>query len=161
MGDIIRQDGWDLKAYRNNPVVLFGHDHAQPIGRAHNVRIDKGNLAADFEFAPEEVNPFAAQVGRMVEAGFLKAVSVGFRPLEAKPMKSGGLEFTKSELLEISVVSVPANAEALSFAKSFATPSDIRRLFAEQSLVVRSRVRAAQTRAFLASHGEIASSPFK
>ena len=155
MGDVIRQDGWQLDAYQKNPIVLFGHDHSQPIGRAHNVKVVNGALTADFEFAPEEVNPFAAQVGRMVEAQFLKAVSVGFRPLEYKPMKSGGLEFTKSELLEISVVSVPANAEALSFAKSFASPDDLRRLFTAQS-EVRKRVATARIKGLLASHGEIA-----
>jgi HK97 family phage prohead protease len=161
MGDVIRQDGWDLKAYKNNPVVLFGHNHDQPIGRAHNVRVHDGALKADFEFAPEGVNPFAAQVGRMVEAGFLKAVSVGFRPLEYKPMKSGGLEFIKSELLEISVVSVPANSEAVAFAKSFASDDDIRRLFAGQSSEVRKRVATARIKATLASYGEIAISPRK
>lgn len=160
MGDIIRQDGWDLGAYQKNPVVLFGHNHDQPIGRAHNVKVVNGALTADFEFAPEHVNPFAAQVGRMVEAGFLKAVSVGFRPLAYKPMKSGGLEFTKSELLEISVVSVPANAEALSFAKSFADPASLRRLFAVDA-VQRSRIAKARIKSFLANHGEIAASPFK
>jgi len=156
MGDVIRQEGWALDAYKKNPVVLFGHNHDQPIGRAHNVRVADGALTADFEFAPEEVNPFAAQVGRMVEAGFLKAVSVGFRPLEYKPLKSGGLDFTKSELLEISVVSVPANASALAFAKSFASQDDLRRLFAAPSLEQRKRVRLAQSRALLAQNGEIA-----
>lgn len=128
MGDIVRQDGWDLTNYKRNPVVLFGHDHEKPIGRAHNVRVDAGKLKADLEFADDSVDEFSAKIGRMVKAGFLNAVSVGFRVLEAKPIKSG-YEFVKSELLEISVVSVPANQEAIVFAKGFMGEDEIKRVF--------------------------------
>ena len=161
MGDIVRADGWDLSNFRKNPIALFGHDHSQPIGRVHNARVENKQLLADIEFMPPEVSEFAAGIGRMVHAGFLKTVSVGFKPIDMRPLKSGGYEFLKQELLELSVVAVPALPSAIAFAKSFATPDDIRRLFAEQSLVVRSRVRLAQSRALLAQNGEIASSPFK
>lgn len=151
MGDVIRLAGWKLDDYKKNPVVLFGHNHDMPIGRAHNVKVADNALRAEIEFAPEEVDPFAAKIGRMVDAGFLRAVSVGFRPLDMKPLKSGGLEFTKSELLEISVVSVPANQEALAFAKSFATESEIRRMFASED-AGRSRRAKARIATILAKH---------
>ena len=145
MGDVIRQDGWQLDRYKSNPVVLFGHDHEKPIGRSHNVRVENGVLRADIEFAPEEVDPFAAKIGKMVKAGFLRAVSVGFKPIDMKPIKSG-YEFVKSELLEISVVSVPANASALSFAKSFMGEDEISRVFAADP----ENVRKAKARAMMA-----------
>lgn len=142
MGDVIRQDGWQLDRYKANPVVLFGHSHSQPIGRSHNVRVENGQLKADIEFASEEIDPFAAKIGKMVKAGFLKAVSVGFRPLDVKPIKSG-YEFIKSELLEISIVSVPANQEALSFAKGFMETAEISRVFAaNRETVNRDAMRA-------------------
>jgi phage head maturation protease len=58
----------------------------------------------------------------MVRAGFISAVSVGFMPLdysfagddEARPW---GIDFERQALLEISVVPVPANANALIEAK--------------------------------------------
>ena len=51
---------------------------------------------------------------QLVAEGYLRAVSVGFRPLEWEPMPDGrGTRFTSVELLEISLVSVPANASAL------------------------------------------------
>src|ERR1051325_2146147 len=32
-GEIVRQDGWDLANYKNNPIVLWGHDYySLPIG---------------------------------------------------------------------------------------------------------------------------------
>jgi len=144
MGDVINQNGWQLDNYKKNPIILFGHDHDKPIGRATNVYMKNGNLAIDVEFAPEEVDPFAAKIGRMVKAGFLKAVSVGFRPLDMKPIKSG-YEFLKSELLEVSVVSVPANQEAIAFAKSFATEDELRRLFTAPE-DTQKRIRQAQAR---------------
>jgi phage head maturation protease len=56
-------------------------------------------------------------VAALLSGGFLRSVSVGFRPLEFRfssdPARQGGIDFTKQELLEISVVPVPANAEAL------------------------------------------------
>jgi phage head maturation protease len=71
----------------------------------------------------------ADKTWRMVEAGFLNAVSVGFLPtvapnfIRAEPDKDGyaaitGFEFVGQELLELSVVPVPANPQALAVAKS-------------------------------------------
>lgn len=160
MGDTIDQNGWDLRAYRKNPIILFGHNHDQPVGRAKRVEVRNGSLEIDIEYMPEEVSPFAAMIGRMANAGFLPAVSVGFRPLEYEPRKKGGLHFKRQELLEVSSVTVPANGEALAFAKSFASPDDIRRLFAAQS-EVRSRVAKARIKGLLASYGEIAVSTLK
>src|SRR3979490_2369715 len=32
-GEIVKQDGWDLTHYKNNPIVLWGHDYySLPIG---------------------------------------------------------------------------------------------------------------------------------
>jgi hypothetical protein len=50
----------------------------------------------------------------------MKAVSIGFQPIESEPLAGGGRKFTKWELLEISLVAVPANSEALVIARSFA-----------------------------------------
>jgi phage head maturation protease len=58
----------------------------------------------------------------MVKAGFLSAVSVGFRPLEfewaTEKSRMGGINYRRCELLECSICSVPANAHALIQGKS-------------------------------------------
>lgn len=153
MGDVVHQN-WDLKTYKKSPIVLFGHDHSLPIGRAHNVAVKSGNLEAEFEFMDETIDPFAAKIGRMAKEGWLKAVSVGFRPIEMQPRRDGGMDFMKNELLEISVVSVGANQNAL--AKSFGlNDSDRRRLFAAVSSTseIRKRLAVAKHRLFIATHG--------
>ena len=113
--DIISADGWNTSNYLKNPVVLFAHDYASlPVARASNVKLENGNLVAEAEFADEKLNPMAEQVYQMLKQGFLRGASVGFRPLEFQfNEQRGGVDFAKQELLEFSVVPVPANPGAL------------------------------------------------
>lgn len=117
--DVINQAGWDLKAYKKSPVVLFAHDYKQPpIGRTTHLRHVDGALKATVEFAPKEANPMAETVYQLVKGGFLSSASVGFRPHKhAFNAERGGVDFEAQELLEWSIVPVPANPEALMDAK--------------------------------------------
>jgi HK97 family phage prohead protease len=119
MGDSIKQDGWKLDAYKANPVLLWGHDSfAPPVGRVTSMALEAGALKAKgVEFVPKDVSPFAWSVGEMVRLGFVKAVSVGFRPLKWSFNDAGGVNFEEQELLELSFVSIPANPQALVEAK--------------------------------------------
>lgn len=123
-GDMIDPKGWVLDRFQKNPVALFGHDSSNVdsvIGRAVNVGASGGKLIGEIEFAEAEINPKADMAFRMVEAGILSAVSVGFMPLEfsftSDKNRPYGIDFSKQELLEISLVPVPCNANALIQAK--------------------------------------------
>jgi HK97 family phage prohead protease len=129
-GDIIRARGWDLSHFKNNPVLLFGHDSsAVPIGKVPDVRVEGTRLVADVEFRPEGDSAAADDVYSALQGGFLSAVSVGFLPT-AEPNAiwaaddpkhlswPTGYEFVGQELLELSVVPVPANPQALALARS-------------------------------------------
>lgn len=120
-GEVIDVNGWQLKNYKKNPVVLPAHDYRQPaIGRAKSVRVKDGKLIFKIEFPPEGVNPLADIYRKLYKLGFMKASSVGFIPLEWKdgdPQKGIRRIYTKTELLELSLVSVPANPEALAVDK--------------------------------------------
>jgi len=123
--DVVDVSGWDLKAYRKNPVVLFGHmGSIPPIGKAFNVRRDGDALKATAEFMPQDISAFAHSIFRMYQEGYLRAVSVGFRPLKWEWITdesgdpTGGIHFKRQELLEFSAVPVPANPEALMEARS-------------------------------------------
>lgn len=108
-GDSIDQSGWDLKNFLNNPVMLWAHKYDElPVAKATSTQETKRGLEMDFEFATEEMNPMAQQIKALYDEGFLSAVSVGFIPKERN-----GSVITKMELLEVSFVPVPANAEAL------------------------------------------------
>jgi len=114
--DIIYQDGWDLSAYKENPVVLWAHNHGSPpIGRALNVALDgKKRLIALDRFTPKDVNEFGHMIYRMVSAGFINAASVGFRVLKYEvDEERRGFNLLETELYEHSFVPVPANPQAL------------------------------------------------
>ena len=120
-GDVINQRGWSLAKYRKNPVILLNHNANQlPIGRGEVDVID-GQLMVDIEF--DMGDPIAAEVARKTKEGFMGAVSVGFNPIESTPRSmlskddphygQRGEYFERAELLEISIVTIPANGEAV------------------------------------------------
>lgn len=125
-GDVINQDGWKLTNFKQNPVILWGHDQRiPPIGRAINIRKRDGALTAKIEFATAEQHPFAETVYQLVKGGFVNAGSVGFIPLKYKWNDDrGGFDFEEQELIEYSIVGVPMNAEALHQAKAFGLDGD-------------------------------------
>jgi HK97 family phage prohead protease len=111
-GDSVDQSGWELKNFMNNPVFLWAHRYDElPLGKATMISVTANGLEAEMVFADEEGNPKAQQVKKLVDDGILNAVSVGFIPKE----RNGNI-ITRAELLEISIVPVPANQEALALA---------------------------------------------
>lgn len=117
-GDTVAVDGWKLENYRKNPVVLWMHDNSMlPVGKAVNTRIEEGKLKSRVEFTPPEMARFNDTVFNMLKAGFLSATSVGFIPIKYNfvddPQRRFGIDFLEQELLEFSIVTVPANPEAL------------------------------------------------
>ena len=119
-GDVVDQKGWDLSAYNRNPVVLFNHNPTQmPIGKG-KAYVENEQLMLEVEF--DQKDEMAKTIEQKVRDGYISAVSVGFQPSKtilrsALPAdhpyhgKSGNY-FQKSELLEVSIVTIPANNEA-------------------------------------------------
>ena len=117
--DVIDVAGWDLKNFSKNPIALFSHDSSFPIGTWEKIGVRDKALKGHLKMAPEGTSPRIDELRKLVEAGILKAVSVGFRPIEYEDLsKSGGRRYLKSELVECSLVAVPANPNAVLAAKS-------------------------------------------
>jgi len=131
-GDTILQDGWDLGPYKKNPVILNSHrydDATEVIARAKSTKIEgkgkKSKLVQVWEFAVDE-NPKAEIIFNLYAGGYLHASSVGFIPRKFKQNKDGSTDYftiEEAELLEVSAVSVPANAAA-TLAKSIGASED-------------------------------------
>lgn len=116
VGDIVEPLGM---RYNVPMPLLLNHHHEQPVGQTY------------FQRATSEGIPFRATLPKVDEPGVVKdrideawhslkhrligAVSVGFRVLPGgvEPLESGGLRFTKTECLELSLCSVPANPSAV------------------------------------------------
>ena len=125
-GTRINPSGWRLDNFNKNGIASYQHraygdpDPDKIIGPA-KAWVEKDKLVGDIEFEPEDVNPLAEKLYRKVRNGTLNAVSVGFMEHEGHfgEKESGEEEdtyyFDDVELLEISLVSIPSNAEALAF----------------------------------------------
>jgi HK97 family phage prohead protease len=115
-GEVVTLDGWDLDNYEANPVILDSHNYTgieAIVGRAlPPLRMTDKGIEADVVF---NTTPKGRLAEQLVAEGNLRAVSVGFRSLErARGSEPGSpVKHTRKELLEISVVPVPANSEAL------------------------------------------------
>lgn len=121
-GDIVEQD-WVLTYYKENPVVLWAHNHYMPAIGIMNSITSEAPLSGLIELdIGDEVS---AKIAGKVDRGFIKAGSVGFMPGEWKPIEievNGkhqitGYRLSKNELHEFSLCNVPANPLALSEGK--------------------------------------------
>jgi hypothetical protein len=139
-GDIIRVAGWDVTRFLSNPVCMGFHEYDTfPFGEWHDIRKDFRSplgvprLVGTLHFPTiEELCP-SGQITEhaknvdmacaMVNAGYLNAVSVGcyykeYVPREDYPEGTPewmrGRDVKQAELLECSLVPIPANPNALS-----------------------------------------------
>lgn len=121
-GDVIEAAGWELKEFKTNPIALFNHNPDFPIGRWANVKVEKGKLVGELKMAPRGTSARIDELLNLIDAGVLRAVSVGFLPDEYEQIGRGhGSRYTKQRLVETSLVSIPANPNALAIAKSMGT----------------------------------------
>ena len=118
-GDIIDHNAWKeggLDNYGENPIILFNHDYNRPIGRAKYCDVTQNGLELE-----AKISKSAGDIVDLIKDGVLGAFSVGFKVKDAEYNKETDGFFIKSaELLEVSVVSIPANQTAtFSISKSF------------------------------------------
>ena len=117
-GERINIDGIDLKEFKKNPVVLWGHDGFNlPIAKATKIWKTNGKLMARAQFYLKD--EFPAKVYNYIIDGFLNAVSIGGM---VKEWGHDGLTIAELTMKEFSVVSIPANQNALVAAKSLEEP---------------------------------------
>ena len=129
-GTVLPVDKWDLRRYESNGIVGYMHDvygdswtkSADPddvIGKGVAF-IEDDKLIVRITFEPKDLNPRADKIFRKLQFGSLHAVSVGFRSTakghmgdEERGEDPNVYYYGGMELLEVSVVNIPANANAL------------------------------------------------
>jgi Caudovirus prohead serine protease len=125
-GDIVVQDGLDTKNFIQNPTLLLFHNsRSWPAGTWSNVKRGMdgsiNQTLGTANFLPEGTDEDADKAARLVELGVIKTCSIGFSPdwdeasavLDDDDEWTGGIKFEKSELIECSIVPVPANPGAM------------------------------------------------
>lgn len=130
-GTVLPADKWDLERFNNNGIIGYQHnvygdmcgnddpDRVIGVGKA---RVEDGKLIVAVTFEPAELNQLAEKIFRKLLHGTLKAVSVGFAPIgkgrwgegeESRDGENPTFYFDGQELLELSVVNIPSNKNAL------------------------------------------------
>ncbi len=125
--EVLLPKGVDFDNYNKNPVVLWAHDYSStPVGKAQWIKQGRKYIKAKWEWADTDK---AKEIKQLWDGGFLNAVSVGF--IASKGHEPTPDEIKKNpawaevrwvvdewELLEFSIVPVPANPEALAGIKA-------------------------------------------
>lgn len=91
------------------PLMLWQHNSDEPIGIWDNLVEDGKGLKGTGKFVLETARGREAYA--LLKAGAIRGLSIGYRELEAEPDGSNRI-LKKLDLMEISVVSFPANRRA-------------------------------------------------
>jgi HK97 family phage major capsid protein/HK97 family phage prohead protease len=117
VGDIIEPLGVEFK----NPMpLLWQHKHDKPVGQVNFKKPTKNGIDFEARISKSEGLQSATLRDRLDEAwesvklGLVPAVSIGFRAKEFSFMKeTDGIHFQETEVMELSLVTIPANMEAV------------------------------------------------
>lgn len=111
VGDVVIPSAFadSLPTYMTNPVLLSNHDWNEVCGV-----VLSANITDDGLFIRARISDTRPDIKTLVKEGCLRTFSIGYNELDADFDEGTQTKFVKKiELLEISVVSVPANTEAL------------------------------------------------
>jgi len=112
-GERIDVAGIDLADFKKNPVVLWGHDGFNlPIAKATKIWKEGNKLMSRAKFYLKD--EFARKVYDYIVDGYLNAVSIGG---VVEEWGEDGMTISKMKMKEYSVVSIPANQEAVVHSK--------------------------------------------
>lgn len=131
-GTVVNQKNWHLDSFNLNPITgyqhnVYGADMCNPpnpddvLGPAR-AWVENNQLMVEIDFETKDLNPLADKIFRKIKNGTLRAVSVGFSEIgegkwgEGEESRQGSnptYYFNGQELLEVSVVNIPSNRQAL------------------------------------------------
>ncbi len=116
-GSRIMTEGIDLTQYERNPVLLYMHERGQVVGVVKHLSKQGGELLGELDF--DRASALSVQLEKQYEFGSLRMVSANLRIVETSQDKALLLEgqtrptVTRSQLLEVSVVDIGGNDNAL------------------------------------------------
>ncbi len=118
--DRVLPNGAKLENFIKNPVLMYGHNYRDPwalIGKVGDLQIDSSglNFVPELREAANDADPMTV-IRALWDQKLLRACSIGFNPTKWMENEVGGKDFVEWELLEISIVPIPANQNALRLA---------------------------------------------
>jgi HK97 family phage major capsid protein/HK97 family phage prohead protease len=113
-GDVVEPKGAEFKL----PIpFLWQHDSGQPIGHVTKAKVTNGGIEVHVKIAstnePGILKDRLDHAWQSLKIGLVRGFSIGFKPIEQKYLEEGtGVHFLKWAWLELSAVTIPANADA-------------------------------------------------
>lgn len=112
-GDVVEPKGATFEL----PIpLLWQHDSDQPVGHVLAAKVTKDGIQVRAKFVkidePGRLKDRLDEAWQSVKSGLIRGLSIGFRSIDHKTMDTGALHFLKWAWLELSAVTIPANAEA-------------------------------------------------
>jgi HK97 family phage major capsid protein/HK97 family phage prohead protease len=112
-GDIVEPKGASFSL----PLpLLWQHDHAKPIGTVVEATVNNRGILVRAQIPqiaePGPLKDLIDLAWQLIKAKLVRGLSIGFRALETARLEKGGTHFLKWSWLELSAVTIPANAEA-------------------------------------------------
>jgi HK97 family phage prohead protease len=114
IGDVVEPGGAEFKLPM---ALLWQHDSSQPIGHVTHAKVTKAGIEIVAKIArlaePGRLRDRLDEAWQSIKAGLVQGLSIGFKPIEHEFIaETKGMRFTKWSWLELSAVTIPANAEA-------------------------------------------------
>jgi uncharacterized protein len=133
-GEVVVAMGCNAKDFERNPVICLSHDYyTLPVGKCVSLKREEDVVTAKIVFAdrpadfPADEEWVPSTLFSLYQQGVLNAFSIGFMPIESRAPSKKDIErygeecrrvHSKWSLLEVSVVPIPANQEAVALAVS-------------------------------------------
>jgi HK97 family phage prohead protease len=113
MRDVVVPSGAEFKL----PLpLLLHHDPRLPIGQVTRAKVTAAGIEVEARISrsdtPGPVKDRLDGAWQDIKLGLVRGLSIGFRPLETAPIAGGGLRFVRWDWMELSCVTIPANADA-------------------------------------------------
>lgn len=114
MQDIVEPEG----AQFSLPIpLLWQHDSGQPIGHVTAAKVGKDGITITAKLVkvaePGRLKDRLDEAWQSLKSGLVRGLSIGFRGIETQDIKgTWGIRFVKWDWLELSAVTIPANADA-------------------------------------------------
>jgi HK97 family phage prohead protease len=113
VGDIVDPMG---ASYAKEIPLLWQHQHDNPVGFAELGRATKSGIPFKATIASidqdGDLKRLLDKAWQSVKTKLVRGVSIGFRAKKYDIMSEGGIRFTDTEIYELSLVTIPANASA-------------------------------------------------
>lgn len=121
-GDVVAKGAFLDSIAKRKTKLLWQHDIAKPIGKQLSLKEDDKGLFGRWSIVPTATGKEAHE---LLSADLIDSMSIGFMTVDADWSEDGTRVLRQIDLFEVSLVTVPANANALITSFKSALPPDI------------------------------------